>query len=157
MLPCCWRDCVQGQYLNIETAKKKLEKIAWKWCKSVDNIFWLLKKCPIFSVFCIFLHKETSVWHYLYIFVKIRKGATTFVNRAKQVAMFLVPWEFWPKKEIGGSFMEHAVMFLNVVTNCDQLSLILRNMQNHLFLVLFCGFPNEKYIWSHDFSTFRNV
>ena len=85
------------------------------WSKSMT----ILKKCPIFSVFCIFLPKERSVWHYLYIFGKVRKGAKTFVNRAKQVAVFLVPWEIWPKKEISGSFMEHAVMFLNVVTKCD--------------------------------------
>ena len=44
----------------------------------------------------------------IYIFVKLIKEATTFVNSAKQVAVFLRPWEFWPKKEIGGSFVEHA-------------------------------------------------
>ena len=38
-----------------------------------------------------------------YIFVKLYKGATTFVKRAKQVAVFLWPWEFCPKKEVGGS------------------------------------------------------
>ena len=55
----------------------------------------------------------------IYIYVKLSKGATTFVNGAKQVAVFVVPWEFLPKKEIGGSFIEHAVRFLNVVTKCD--------------------------------------
>ena len=49
----------------------------------------------------------------------LSKGATTFVNGAKQVAVFVVPWEFLPKKEIGSSFIEHAVRFLNVVTKCD--------------------------------------
>ena len=34
------------------------------------------------------------------MFVKRKKGATTFVKRAKQVAVFLVPWEIRPKKEI---------------------------------------------------------
>ena len=77
------------------------------------------KKCPIFSVFCMFLNKEWAMWHYLYIFVKLIQGATTFVKRVKQVAVFLGPWECWPKKEICGSFIEHAVMFLNMVTKCD--------------------------------------
>ena len=93
----------------------------------------LFKKCPIFSVFCVFLNKEWSLWHYIYIFVKLSKGATTFVTGAKQVAMFLVPWAFWPKKEITGSFIEHAVRFPNVVTKCDQLSSFLRYMPNRLW------------------------
>ena len=54
--------------------------------------------------------------HYLYIFVKLGQGATSFVNRAKGVAVFLGPWENSPKKEIDSSCIEHAVMFLNVVT-----------------------------------------
>ena len=32
-----------------------------------------------FSVFCVFLNKEWFVWLYLYIFVKVSKGAITFV------------------------------------------------------------------------------
>ena len=42
-----------------------------------------------------------------------------FVKRTKQVAVFLGPWEFRPKKEISDSFIEHAVPFLDVVTICD--------------------------------------
>ena len=52
------------------------------------------------------------------IFVKLRKGATTFVKRAKQVAVFPVPWEISPQKEIGNNFIEDGFLFLNVVTNC---------------------------------------
>ena len=85
------------------------------WSRSMT----ILKKGPIFSVFCVFLNNELSMWYYLYIFVKLSKGATTFVNRVKHVAVFLVLWETWPKKEIGSSFIEHAVLFLNVVTKCD--------------------------------------
>ena len=51
----------------------------------------IFKKRPVFAVFCVFLNKEWSVCHYLYIFVNLRKEATTFVNEAKQVAVFLVP------------------------------------------------------------------
>ena len=63
------------------------------------------------------------------IFVKLSKGATTFVNRAKQVAVFLVLWVFWPKKEIGDCFIEHAVLFLNVVTKYHALKLQLMGWQ----------------------------
>ena len=56
---------------------------------------------------------------YLYIFIKLSKDATTFVNRVKHLAVFLVLWEFWPKQQISGSCIEHAVIFLNVVTKCD--------------------------------------
>ena len=99
------------------------------WSRSMT----IFKKCPIFSVFCVFLNNEWSIWYYLYRFVKLSKGATTFVNRVKHVAVFLVPWEFWPKKEVGGSFIEHVVIFLNVVTKCDYLSLFLRYMLNILW------------------------
>ena len=93
----------------------------------------IFKKCPIFSVFCVFLNEKSSMWHYLYIFVNLSKGATTFVKRTKQVAVFLGPWEFWPKKEISDSFIEHAVLFLDVVTKCDELSFFLRYMPNRLW------------------------
>ena len=87
-------------------------------CRYWSQYMTISKKCPIFSVFCVFLNKEWFAWLYLYIFVKLSKGATTFVKRVKQVAVFPDPWEFWPKKEIGCNFIEHAVMFLNVVTIC---------------------------------------
>ena len=93
----------------------------------------ILKKCPIFSVFCVFLNKEGSVWHYLYIFVNLSKRATTLVKRAKQVAVFPLPWEFWPKRGIGDIFVEHAVLFLNVVRKCHYLSSFLRYMPNRLW------------------------
>ena len=93
----------------------------------------MMKKCPIFSVFCLFLNKEWSVWHYLYIFVNLSKRATTFVKRAKQVAVFPLPWEFWPKRGIGDIFVEHAVLFLNVVRKCHYLSSFLRYMPNRLW------------------------
>ena len=83
----------------------------------VKSYDYFQKVSNFFSIFS-FLNKEWSVWHYLSIFVKLSKGATTFVNGAKQVAVFSVLWEFWPKKEIGDSFIEHAVLFLNVVTKC---------------------------------------
>ena len=127
------------------------------WCRYWSEYMTIFKKCPIFSVFCVFLNKEWSLWHYLYIFVKLIKGATTVGNGPKHVAVFLGPWEIWPKKEISGSFIEHYVEFLNVVTKCDYLSLFMRYMQKHLFFVLFWVFLNEKYIWSHDFGIFGNV
>ena len=78
-------------------------------CSKSMTIF---KNCPIFSpVFCVFLNNEWSIWYYLYIYVKLCKGATTFVNRVKHVAVFLVPWEFWPKREIGGSFILFIYIF----------------------------------------------
>ena len=55
----------------------------------------------------------------MYIFVNLSKWATTFVKRTKQVAVFVEPWEFWPKKAIDDSFIGHAVLFLGVVTKCD--------------------------------------
>ena len=93
----------------------------------------IFKKCPIFSVFCVFLNEKWSMWHYLYILVNLSKGATTFVKRTKQVAVFLILWEFWPKKAISDHFIEHAVLFLDVVTKCDYLSSFLRYMPNRLW------------------------
>ena len=51
--------------------------------------------------------------------VKLSKEATTFVNGVKQVAVFLLLWEFCPKKEISYKFIEYVIIFLDVVTECD--------------------------------------
>ena len=115
---------VQGPFPNIENVLTLWNVIISSDYHSLLLRHWsrcmtIFKKCPIFSVFCVFLNNELSMWYYLYIFVKLSKGATTFVNRVKHVAVFLVLWETWPKKEIGSSFIEHAVLFLNVVTKCD--------------------------------------
>ena len=103
-------------------------------CWNIGQIPWLCwKSVQFFSVFHVFLNKEWSGWHYLYIFVYLSKRATTFVKWAKQVAVFLLPWEFWPKKEISNIFVEHAVLFLNVVTKCCYLSSFLRYLPNRLW------------------------
>ena len=104
MLQQCWRGCVQGSG-SISKYRKcsyimKWDYIIWlafflvrHWSKSIT----ICKKYPIFSVFCVFLNEKWSMWHYLYILVNLSQGATSFVKRTKQVAVFLVPWEFCQK------------------------------------------------------------
>ena len=116
LLPQCWRGCVQSSG-SISKYREccfimKCDHTIWLAFSYQSNDRNLFKKCPIFSVFCVFLHKERSVWHYLYIFVNLSKGATPFVNRAKWVAVFLVPWECWPKKEIGDILLSMLLYLL---------------------------------------------
>ena len=127
MLWQCWRGYVQGSG-SISKYRKcsyimKCDYIIWLPFSLVETLVkiydYFQKVSNFFQYFVFFLNNELSMWYYLYIFVKLSKGATTFVNRVKHVAVFLVLWETWPKKEIGSSFIEHAVLFLNVVTKCD--------------------------------------
>ena len=54
------------------------------------------------------------------------------------MVVFLVPWEFWPQKEIGGSVIEHAVTFQNVAVlrvqgpsqNIEKTKKIIKQKQN---------------------------
>ena len=138
MLLQCWRGCVQGSG-SISKCRKccytmRCHLTSNLTCWDIGQSLWLFwKSVQFFSVFCVFLNKEWSVWHYIYIYVNLSKRATTFVKRAKQVVVFPLPWEFWPKREIGDIFVENAVLFLNVVTKCHYLSSFLRYMPNRLW------------------------
>ena len=81
----------------------------WSKCMSV------FKKCLIFSVFCVFLNKEWSVSHDLYIFVNLSNVAAFLVKKAKWGTVFLTLWEFWPKKEICQKFIENTILLIEVV------------------------------------------
>ena len=126
----------QGPYPNVENVVT-LWDVIWLAILLVETLVkvydYFEKVSNFFSVFCVFLNKEWSVWHYIYIYVNLSKRATTFVKRAKQVVVFPLPWEFWPKREIGDIFVENAVLFLNVVTKCHYLSSFLRYMPNRLW------------------------
>ena len=81
----------------------------WSKCMSV------FKKCPIFSVFCVFLNKKWSVSHDLYIFVNLSNVAAFLVKKVKWGTVFLIPWEFWPKREICQKFIENTIILIGVV------------------------------------------
>jgi hypothetical protein len=99
VLSWCWRGCVQGSG-SISKYRKHY------YILNCSYIIWHIldttnfcdekkkhKKCPTFSVFCVFLNKEWSAWHHFYISVKLSKRGTILVNRAKWEAVLLVPWE----------------------------------------------------------------
>ena len=143
---------IQGPCPNIENVVT-LWDVIWLAFFRVETLVKVYEKCLVVSVFCGFLNKEGSVWHCLYIFVNLSKGATTFVKRAEKVAVFLVPWESFPKKEIGDSFIEQAVLLLNVVTKCHYPSSFLQYMPNRQWepftitrKIIITGYKNHQKI-----------